>query len=409
MIITTEHEIKPKKQWFLAIALFVSLSGSFMSMLRWELGPIVSLFKSGLRFSGILDGFRLIFNRLFVISEQYQAYRYVMFTINSPESAWEQNISMALFVIVIFFAIFSVFLMYIRRKATIFVAIILVTGIQVYFGVFPSAVWNIALFFVFALMFIRKRDRKENFHGYVAIASIFVLVWVTVLAIYPNFNPHLHEFSESFRDLFGERISQSTNASHNTQSENFEYEPEYLEVSVTDVRSDSLHEASYEDYTVESDERAGGAEVGTVIMQQSVLLPLILLLITAIVIIATIHFAPKLVKAAKRRKMFDKEGCKVAINSMFVYIIDWLVAHGLQRENVVFSIYTEKLSELISLEYSKEYKNIEALWCKAMYSEQEIGEAEKQQVGAFLNKTREIVWKNSSISQKIRIKLHYFL
>ena len=401
MTLTIANRKTDRKWWILAFVLFAALVGSFMSMLRWELQLIASLFDGTFGFSGLADGFGLVFNRLFAVSEHYQAYRYIMFAIDLPESTWDAHISAALVIIFALFAATSALLMYFGRKAPIIITMLLVVGIQIYFGVFPHGLWNIALFTAFALILARC---------YVVITAAVALVAAIVLATYSGENPQLHAFSESLRDRFDTRMGQFVDARHDVQAANgFAYNPEHVALNVVEVQGSNLHESAREDYLVEHDERAGGAEVGTAIPSQSIITILIMTLIMLVTTAIAMRLVPPLIKAAKRRKSFELDDYAVAINNMFVYMLDWLAVHGLRRRNVVFSAYTSQLSELVSQQYSQQYEDILELWREAVYSSHAPGQGERGQMREFLDETRHMVWESSDIRTKIKIKLHYFL
>jgi len=400
MTLTVSNEKIYGKHWILAFALFIALTGSFMSMLRWESQRMILLFDGTFGFFGLADGFRLVFNRLFAVSEYYQAYRYIMFAIDLPESAWDAHISVGLIIITASFAAVSVFLAYFGRKIPIIIAMLLVVGVQIYFGVFPHVVWNIILFSSFVLMLSRY---------YIAIIASIALVAVIVLVAYSGENPQLYAFSESLRDRFNTRVGQFADSSHDTRVDGFAYEPEHLALNVVDVQADNLHESAHEDYLLDYDERAGGAEVGTAIPPQSIIAILILTLVVLVSAAIAMRLVPPLVKASKRRKSFELDDYATAINNMFVYMLDWLDAHGLKRRNVVFSAYTSQLSELVSQQYSHQYEDMLMLWRKAVYSNHVPDQAECAKMREFLDETRRMVWESSDIRTKIKIKLHYFL
>ena len=389
--------------FFIAIALFWGLMGSFLSMLQWEFSRMGALFEATFSFYGLSDGFALVFNRLFIISEQNNAYRYVMFNIGSPESAWDGYIAVALIYVAVLFALLSTVIIYLGKKSLVAAVFLLIVFAQVYFGVFPSAGWNIVLFATLALILAYRNIKGQA----VAIAGI-ALVAAVLGAVYPGENLALSEFSESIRDNFDTRISQITGTPIITQDMMIEYDQIMLGLNVAGVQEDTLHESPVQDYYVEYYEIPRGAEIGIVNPDASIL-PMILVFIAIVLALAGVHFVPRLWKAAKRRKGFDLDDCTTAIDNMFVYMLEWLAVHGLIRKNVVFSAYAPELASLISPEYSEEYEHVTALWQKAMYSSHPPGEAERQRVKDFLNKTMTVVWKNSGAVTKMKIKLEYFL
>ena len=398
-----------REKHFLALLLFIGLMGSFISMLDWELGLFSSLFAAPFNFSGLRNGFLLIFNRLFAISEQRQLFRYVFFPITSPESDWNGNIAAAFVVIAAIFASLSITLVHMRSKLPAIAAMIVVVGVQVYFGVFPSAIWNIVLFAAFAMILAagHTANRRVSISGNTTIIAALVMVALVVWVAYPGKNLQLHEFSESIRDRFDTRINPFSVTPFDAYNAGHEPEPEDIDFRLADVQDETLHEMAMDDYIIEFDERAQGAEIGFVFADS--LLWAVLFVIALIIIGVLYVLVPPLWRAAKRRRTFDLDDSPTAINNMFVYLLEWLAVCGLERKNVVFSAYAVQLSSLMSPQYSKEYENITVLWQKAVYSSHTPGEAERKHMRAFLDKTTSIVWKQSNIATKIKIKFQYFL
>jgi len=396
-------------KWILALSLFMGLYGSFLSMLNWGPQLLITAIVETFHMTGLMDGFRLVANRLFEVSEQYQAYRYTMFVINLPESALDAHLAAALIIIAALNGILCVLLVHTRLKALVVAAVLVVAAFQVYFGVFPGAAWNIALFATFALMLVFRRDGRANLRSYVVFITSIALVTAMVWLIYPNENPGLHSFSESLRDRFALQTTRLAGPPPDVQGGGFEYEPENLVFNVVDVREDTLHQSPLDDYHIEHDERVGGGVVGAAIPQTSLIALFILTLVILAIAAVAIYFAPPLMKAAKRRKRFNTDDCSTAINHMFVYLIEWLTVYGLERENVVFSAYAAQINQLVSQEYSNEYEGMATLWRKAVYSNHKQSEAERKLMSDFMNKTMSIVWRNSNWMTRLRIKLQHFL
>ena len=402
--------MKMREKIFFASALFVGLAGSFLSMLEWDLNIITSLFTAPLSITGLRNGFLLIFNRLFTISEQHQQFRYVMFRISSPEIDWNGNIAVGFAVIAALFAGISFALAATRRKWPVVAVMLLTVGVQVYFGVFAYAVWNIVLFATIAVMLANRRntDGGITFRGIITVATLLLLISVAVWLVYPGRNMQLHEFSEAIRDRFDTRVNPFSVEPFGTHDVATQPELDNLDLNIAGVQDDNLHESPTVGYHVDYDESPQGAEVGFTGPVPS-LLPAIIVVILLMILAAVYRFVPPLYKAAKRRRMFTLDDYPVAINNMFLYMLEWLAVIGLERKNVVFSAYAPQLAVLISPQYSDEYERMTVLWQEAVYSNNEPGETKRKQMVDFLEQTKGFVWKKSSISTKLRIKLHYFL
>ena len=406
----------------LAVAVFAGLMGSFFSMLEWGLGHIGALSLGGLSAAGFADGFRLVLNRLFTISEQQQAYRYVMFTIQSPQAGWDGYIAAALVAIAVVFAGASVALVYFRSKIFAVATAVLAVGTQIYFGVFPAAAWHIILFTALALTFAYGREAKRHdayargrvakkhvtHAGVIAVIIAVILTSVVVRTTYSGASPAITELSESIRDRFDIRISQITGTPIYVYTAGYAANPDNRDLNVVEVQDEGQHDSTLQDYDMLHDERAVGAEIGALSPLPS-LVPLLLAIIAILVIIAVARYLPKYVNVYKRRKMFDTDAPRAAINNMFIHILEWLFVYGMKRENIVFSAYAPQLKGLISSQYAQEYENTVSIWRKAVYSHHTPGEAERAQIKEFMCITMDIVWKNSGMTDKMRIKFKYFL
>jgi hypothetical protein len=372
-------------KWLMTILLFIAFWGVFSSMLNWGFFHIFT--ESGFSFS--FDGFVLIFNRLFEISELNQSYRYVMFNITAPQNMWSGQISAALFVFAIFFASLSFFLAFTRFKIFVLIIMIFVVGVQVYFGVFPDSGWNILLFSAFAAVISHKK-------GLINIA-VCVLFLILPIAGISTENPRFDELSETLRDHFA--VRQFSNA-----QEQF-YDPAYQRFLYV---SENIYPYANEGYDTVEYERPLGAEIGAIAHEPSMWL-LLLAIFIVLLVIAIFRYLPRYIHVYKRRKMFALGEPNNAIKDMFFYLNEWLFAYGLKEQNIPFSCYESDLGLLISSEYSREYSTAVVLWQRAVFSDYLLDENDRKFMLDFLEKTMEIVWKNSNILTKIKMKFVCYL
>jgi len=395
---------------FSAVALFLGLMGSFLSMLAWGVSDFTPLFSAGLRLSGIGDGFLLVFNRLFEMSEQQQLFRYVMFTVSLPEGAWAAFIALALVLFALLFIGLCAALVLTRRKIWVIIFMVVIVGVQVYFGVFPSAGWNVLLFGSLAWLLTDggKAQPGISLHNGVALLVMLVVIATAFWVFYPGQNAALHAFSESIRDRFDNQINPFAVEPFDRPGAEIQTRPEDRHLALLPVQDENLNESHAEAYAIQHEAAAQGAEVGFMVPLPS-LLPAVLFVFTVLLIAAGVHFIPPLWRTVRRRRRFDTDASGPAIHAMFRYQLEWLEIMGLKRENQVFSAYAPRLATLISPAFASEYEKITTLWQKTLYSDFTSGEAERKTMRAFLNKTMDIVWKNAGIFTKLKIKFHYFL
>jgi len=387
----------------LALALFLGFAGAFLNMLGWSLNIFAPLFTAPFSFSGLGNGFLLIINRLFFVSEQNQLFIYDMFHISSPQGDWDGNIAGAFVVIFIMLAAVSYAIAASRRKIPAAAAVFAIIAAQVYFGVFPSAFWNVLLFAALAMVFAKER---ATIRGVVPMAIVLVLVFAGIWAIHPDRSAWLFELSEAMRDWINEPISQSY--LEYLQTRGADFDPAEMAYALANVSDNMLAESPITDFAAQFDDIAHGAEIGFINLDAS-LLPAIIFVISTMLAAAIIRFVPPFIMALKQRKMFDLDDSAVAINNMFAHLLQWLEIAGLERKNAVYSAYCSSLSQIVSQEYSQEYAQMTELWQRAVYSDHASGEAERAIMRKFLEKTKSHVWKNSDIATKLKIKFQYFL
>jgi hypothetical protein len=391
--------------FFLTLLAYFGLSGSFLSLLRWGLSDLRPLLGGVPTLAGLAEGFKLVANRLFLVSEQYQSYRYLMFAINAPESDWALHTAAALGAVNLLFAALCAALACTRRPMAVAVVLAVVTGAQVYFGVSPAPLWNVLLFASLALLGVNKR-------GAVYAASAVLVCGVVLVAAlaglrYPGPNPALASFSETARDRFAVNAGRLTSADVALHSGGVA-EPENRGLNPVNVREETLHGATLHGYRITPNEMPVGTGIGA-LPPPPPLLPLLLVVMALPLIAFALRYARVFVRLYKRRKGFDTCDCRTAVNDMFLYVLEWLGAYGLVRGNQLFSAYAAPLCGLISREYAREYEQAALLWREAAYSPRPTGEAQRQCMKAFLRKTMGIVWENSGTAAKLKIKFHYFL
>jgi hypothetical protein len=139
------------------------------------------------------------------------------------------------------------------------------------------------------------------------------------------------------------------------------------------------------------------------------MLMLLIVILLVLFVIAVFRYLPGYIRVYKRRKMFVIDTPNIAIEDMFFYLNEWLFAYGLNPQNVPFSWYESDLGVLISNEYSRKYSTAVALWQRAVFSDYSLDENDRKSMLDFLEKTVEIVWKNSGIFTKIKIKFFCYL
>ena len=392
-----------KNRIIFTIVLFIAFTGSFLSMLEWDVSIFTSLFAAPFSAHGLQNGFLLIFNRLFYISEQQQMFRYTMFHISSPQVDWVGNTSVAFLFIAVIIGVLSFAISFSRKVLPLMVAFIFSVGIQVYFGVFPSYVWNILLFVVFAFMLVNKQN-MAGFRTVLPITLLVGFVLIAVWVIYPGRNERLFELSESIRDRFDTPLAESFVSPPPLIYTDVRFDPEYRDLRVVDTLEDTLNEADLEEFLVDFEDRAEGAEIGFAVPEPS-FFGAVLVVVSLLILSAFVRFVPPFWKSRKRRRGFMTQNPDAAINDMFLYLLEWLHEVGLERKNEVFSAYAPRIQVLVSGDYSEGYKRVISIWQKAVYSNYAAGEDERKEMLSFLEETRNCIWNKSDLDFGLRLKI----
>lgn len=420
----------------LSYALFIGLIGSFNSMLEFHYLPhalvlglavitveillwgrkkaliaVNAVFGLGLIAAIIIwpqsigDGFRLLMNQLFTVSETRQAYKYDMFTVTASSEFYHRYVLLAFLVATVVLAAISALIAGLRKKVPIILIALGVIMAQSYFGVFPSPAWTIYLYLVFALCAACGEHvgvAEVLGHG---LTLLLILVFVTgiIWVIWPGVDEGLYAFSEHVRDEFDEQIEQPITQIVSKENIPSPDQTEDMNLNVQDVTDDPYAQANNNEFDIEHETETKGAEVA----KTDPPIPYNLIFSLLILVIVIVWFGWHEIKAVKRRASFRNPNCAEAINSIFLYIMDWLKAYGLHGNRVLYSMYAEPLDAMISPEYAAKYGDIVSVWQEAVYSDHTMEEEKRTQTWNFLKSTKEIVWKRSGLLGKLKIKLKF--
>ena len=353
----------------------------------------------------ITNGFPLLFNQLFAVSEAHQAYSYNMFNIGVPLDSHGRYMTAAFLLSTVLLAALSALTASARNKTFAVLLIALIIFTQIYFGVFPTSGWNIFLCLI-AMFILACKDRftlSVAPHSGILLLVALSLIFAVIYGSFPNPDPALSELSEHIRDQFDRQVEQPSAQAERQFSGPRQSERENISLNAAKVSDDPYRQAGLNEFSVDYEERFQGAEIGEAdpgIPPIMYLLGIIMLML----LYAAMRFAFNSRKAAKRRANFALSDCAAAINHMFLYIIEWLKAYGLNEDNTVYSAYAESVSLLISPECAKRYSVTVSLWQESVYSDHFMSPEQREQVRVFLDEIKAVVWKNSSLISKIRIK-----
>jgi len=376
----------------LGILLFAAVTAALNDMLGLRGLPAPA------DFTHLGDGLRLLCNRLFAASESRQFYVYDKLTIGIAEDAYGGAIGAArVLLALVCTGVCSAAVWPRRRWLTPVLFAAAVAG-QIYFGVFPSPVRNIALFAVLGLLIVHQTGGRRVWLRLAAAVAAVSLACGLAAAVYPGASPMLYTTSEAARDLFDEKVERPTAE----QLLQFAEQRQALrrEAALRAANADASDTNTSRDLRTEEDEDFHGAEAGTANPRAPWIAPLTAILL-GLALLCWIVYALR--QAARRRTRLSSTDGTTAIRHMFALCMDCLFVCGLRQRNVVYAAYAEDVSALFSPAYAAEFSEAAALWREAVYGGHDVTEAQRAQMQAFCVAT--MAAANARANRLTRVKL----
>jgi|GEM_PF-1493112 len=394
------------KTFIISCVLFAGLSGSFLSMLSLTLRDVASgiLFPSQVRWFG--EGFLLMFNRLFVISEQQQRYQYIMFDVMMPMAYWPGYMMTAVLTVLILFAVLG--FIAVHFKPLCLMLMLPVVCMSVYLGVFASAWWYVVLFGAFAAVLLNKEcfGLRKSVKIWASSFVIILLLSPAVFVIFPPQNIQLYRWSESLRDWFGPPLTVQSSTLHNAQT--IPPDTEYHDVEIAEVQDQALYNMPLMDFNIEEEYRAQGAEIGFILSDVSLVYAVVFVIFVLLMAII-IKLRKPFIQAIKRRRLLADEENPDILHHWYQHMWTWLHFLGLGDKNINYIDYAHDIKLIMSHEYAQDYEIVTLLWQKFIYGHHVLHAAERKQIKAFLEQTKTMVWQRVCIKTKIKIKLVHFM
>lgn len=382
----------------LALILIITSLGALLSMLEISELDVAGL---SLQPSSMLSGLKLILNRFFFLSENYQAYEYTFFDVSAPPHL-SGGLILTAFIPIALVIIVYVVISLIRRSPLMYLlSLSLFFGIAIYFGVFPSPFWTILLSSAHILTAIYVSDRAGWAPGrYIWILVSLCLVLFTLLFTYTGPNSKLDTLSEQIRDLFDEKVEQPisslfTPPQSSSQTEIIREQMQQNNVGLDPPGDGKTHE-------MDMTESFSGSQIGTAFAGRIWILWLFLGLFGASL---TIWALFKYISYKKSIKFSSMDDISKAVNAMFLHLMCWLEEFGLES-GLPYPEYTNQLRELVSDSYAEKYKSAVALWQEAAFSSHELTSLHRTEMEAHMNHTISEIKDRSASLKVLSINLH---
>ena len=385
----------PKNANFLRAALlFISITGAFFSILQ-----IPPLQPPGIL--PPLESFRVLLNHLFTISEANQAYLYERFAVSVPPESYAAYAATALGILILLTGGYIIVMEKLQSKTMGGALLLLLTGVQIYFGVFAAPVWNIMLYAALAWFFLCRANRAVFAGGVVAVAVVAAL-------FYPGASPWLSQTSEAIRDRFG-NIQTRPAATNTLEGEVLQNPPPAQPMDMRPGAAGYGNDPGDQAYGIDRDQRFSGSQIGAAIGQRIWLLWLIG---AAFVMGYAMWFLLRVVKAYRRLAVFNSPDCRAAIDSMFRHLARWLAAFGAAPQGggvACYADYAPGLAGVLPGRHSQEYLQMVELWQKCVYSSHPMTEDDRRRMRGFLDDVRRALSKTVNPVVRLQVKLRLLL
>ena len=278
---------------------------------------------------------------------------------------------------------------------------ILVAGVEIYFGIAPPAFIN-ALFFALAgLLLLQKTDLRTS----AVFLSAFIALFFIVSALAPGVDARLEAASEYMRDRldYVEQMVSGINQAHQPEeTQKTRWENRLNEQTGVENENETQ---GYRNYQRQQELEQ---EISRPERNKYLKLVVMFLLIMALLLAPFVPFMlldSRKRRALKRRAAFASDDCSEAICAMFLHIVAYLESSGLAVGNKQFSDCRADVAALLTESYAESYAHAVKLWQEAAYSEHPMTREQRERAQAVLEQTESIVYGGSD--RRTRFKLKY--
>ena len=333
-----------------------------------------------------------LLNRLFTLSERFNAYRYARFDVPADQPV-VPALTLALTSALALIALIAIT----QRRLPALCVMCAAALAQIYFGLALPAWAAIAATALFAA-FVSRRPRARR--DLLAIVAVIVAASLITAIFIPGQNVATEAASERARDFLS-ATAQRIIGSSAPESEG--------EMAVRHVNTRSL---------VTGDGKAAPDRTYRLVTVEEELISLphwinygraivMFLLVLALVILP---FAPFLWMNARRKRAlslrtaFDSADKSAAVVALFSHVTAWLEVMGYGGGQRPYRAWTTGLPAFMPEGYKARFAACAALFEQAAYSEHALTEDMRLEVLSLLNETETILWAHSTRRQKLILR-----
>lgn len=338
---------------------------------------------------------KLLCNLLFDASEQVNSYVYERFPVSDTASPISATVLLSICAV-------SVCIMAVVRKSRGAALLFMVSlaGAEIYFGLTPPALLNVALFVLPALLLLQGQNLITSAG---CATAVFVMFFV-VAAVFPGVDSRMEAASESVRDRLApveQLISEYTPVQQPDEAQKTRYENRLNEQS---GRLDADNTQDYQDYRLEQEREQ---ELSKPRRIQYLKIAILLVLIVLLLLTPFLPFVlldSRRRKALERRAAFLSEDPSEAIRAMFLHMEAYLESSGFAPDNRLFSDCGVEIAERWSAAYANRYADAVALWQESAYSGHIMTQEQRETMRSILDETEHIIYDQADRKTKFRLK-----
>lgn len=137
----------------------------------------------------------------------------------------------------------------------------------------------------------------------------------------------------------------------------------------------------------------------------TILLVFALLVLVVLIVLFVLWLIRERQKTAKRKQRFLDADIHLAICEIFMYLLDVMVANGLESNNQP----PEACVDFLDQDLQPQYLQSVSIWQEAKFSVNEMTEMQRRQVLSLQQELWNRTWQNASATEKLKLKFMYFL
>jgi len=382
-----------KKSTFSAAAVFVGAFAVLFSMFGFAPAP------GAFGITTPLVSFAILLNRLFALSEAAHSYQYIHFAVPVMPEEYVNYIFVALVCVAVLLAGYVLVMWQYGSKIMCVALFLLFVTLQIYFGVFATPVWNIALAVAVVQYFIWQRIPRKGSNIVVFAAAVATVV-LAVFIVYPGESPALSQISETIRDQFGRQLERPVTA--DTTEHDLPDAAQHQQHEMRPETAAEGNDPSGADFDIDRDDVFAGSRIGTAVGQRIWVLWLIAI---AFAVGYAVWLARRVVAAYRRRRVFGSVDYAAAIDGMFRHAVQWLMSFGLVDAATTFVGCTAQLPG----EHASKYHDAVNLWQEAMYGSRAMTAHDRQAMHMYLNETCNKLGKTVNPIKRVWMQVRLYL